>query len=217
MSSLAKPDVNMEFRFDMDETCISGDNMDMRISFVMIYSDKVYVFRGKKTASLEEGPGPWAEQKASWDALGDPQWDDDFEPESSSVDEHDYYGKILKERRKKSKREVKHRIIARPAPRKRVVANSIPGGRGFNQFIELPPPWTINLSGFWKLDAKHLAKHFGADRNELELNFTMANNPPHTKVGRQLWARFRFGPKVYGVMRFCPAPTSPEDRKTPCH
>ncbi|KAI9052894.1 hypothetical protein LZ554_003166 [Drepanopeziza brunnea f. sp. 'monogermtubi'] len=41
----------------------------------------------------------------------------------------------------------------------------------------------------------------------------MANNPRHNKIGRQLWADFRLGHRVYGVMRFCPRPNSEEEQR----
>ena len=35
------------------------------------------------------------------------------------------------------------------------------------------------------------------------MNFRVSNNPLHTRVGRQLWARLSFG-DLRGCMRFCP-------------
>jgi len=39
----------------------------------------------------------------------------------------------------------------------------------------------------------------------------MANNPFHSKTGRQLWGIFEIGSSIVGIVRFCPA--MPEDRK----
>lgn len=211
-----KPDVNTEFRFDHGDTPNSIDDTGIKISFVMIYNDKVFIFRGKKTAPLDEESGSRIELQSTWNDLWNPIWEDKPEAGSSSGDEFDLYRKLLKgKRREKRKREPKNRIISRPAPRKRLTPKSIPGGRGYNRFIEIPPPWHYDLTGYWKMDAEQLANHFGADQDEMEINFTMANNPLHSKVGRQLWARFRFGPEVYGVIRFCPAPPSEGDQETP--
>ncbi|KAH7355168.1 hypothetical protein BKA65DRAFT_497810 [Rhexocercosporidium sp. MPI-PUGE-AT-0058] len=210
-----KPGVNTEFRFDEDEESGSSDGYGMKISLVMIYNDKVFIFRGQKTASLDEEPISRVELQSTWNDLWNPSWEDKPEAEPSSADEFDLYRKTLKGRKKKRKHEPKNRIISIPVPRQKPTPKSIPGGRGYNKFIEIPPSWHYDLTGYWKLDAKELANHFRADENEMEMNFTMANNPLHSKVGRQLWARFRFGPEVYGVMRFCPAPPLEGDESTP--
>jgi hypothetical protein len=79
--------------------------------------------------------------------------------------------------------------------------------------IETPPNWAFNLPGTWTIDTKALLKDLPWLKREYGDNpppFTMevkyANNPSHKKIGRQLWASFKWE-KYTGCMRFCPGHT----------
>lgn len=78
--------------------------------------------------------------------------------------------------------------------------------------IENPPDWAWNLAGHWKITAPMLSEALDLDPTEsLKMKIHVSNYPFHTRVGRQLWADFRFGSDyssdLWGYIRFCPAST----------
>ncbi|CZR63389.1 uncharacterized protein PAC_13286 [Phialocephala subalpina] len=100
------------------------------------------------------------------------------------------------------KEEVPMAILRRPSP---PPYQSIPGGKGFNKFIELPPDWSWDVTGHWEIKGSpRLWDCLGVDgETPLTMLFRVSNNPLHTRVRRQLWATFTFG-KLLGTMRFSP-------------
>jgi hypothetical protein len=66
----------------------------------------------------------------------------------------------------------------------------VPNGRGgFRKCIELPPAWVWDVTGQWKIDTSHPAMTETMDLEEdttASMIVHIANNPLHTKVGRQL-------------------------------
>lgn len=79
--------------------------------------------------------------------------------------------------------------------------------------IETPPNWAFNLPGIWTIDAKNLVKdlpwlkrEYGDNPPPFTMEIKYANNPAHKKIGRQVWATFKWE-KYTGCIRFCPGHT----------
>jgi len=90
-------------------------------------------------------------------------------------------------------------LVSRPAPVR--VAN---GRGGMSKVIEVLPPWAWDVAGVWNVEVPDLASALGLDvKTPWTMHFQVSNNPLHTRVGRQLWARLNFG-NFRGYMRFCP-------------
>jgi hypothetical protein len=86
--------------------------------------------------------------------------------------------------------------------------------KGWNKYIELPPAWVWDITGRWKILCPSLVEKLGLDTAvEPYMDVFFTNNPQHLKIGRQVWAAFHFGKKLYGTMRFCPAA---EEEESPC-
>jgi len=82
-----------------------------------------------------------------------------------------------------------------------LVAN---GRGGMRKVIEVLPHWAWDVAGEWKVELPQLASALGFDKKKpWTMHFQVSNNPLHTRVGRQLWARLSFG-DLRGYMRFCP-------------
>jgi hypothetical protein len=71
---------------------------------------------------------------------------------------------------------------------------------------ESPPPWSWDVTGGWSLTSPQLVRVLDLEEPAtLAMTIHLANNPRHTKEGRQLWATFDFGDgALAGNMRFCP-------------
>jgi hypothetical protein len=81
-----------------------------------------------------------------------------------------------------------------------------PTGFKFPTEAESPPPWSWDVTGKWTLTCPRLTNKLGLDDSATQMmTIHLANNPRHTKVGRQYWATFDFGDGCFvGNMRFCP-------------
>jgi len=79
-------------------------------------------------------------------------------------------------------------------------------GLKFPTEAESPPPWSWDITGEWTLTCPQLTNgHEFKTSDTLMMTIHLANNPRHTKVGRQYWATFDFGDGSFiGNMRFCP-------------
>jgi len=79
-------------------------------------------------------------------------------------------------------------------------------GFKFPTEAESPPPWSWDVTGKWTLTCPQLVDGLEfEDSAPLMMTIHLANNPRHTKVGRQYWATFDFGNRSFiGNMRFCP-------------
>ncbi|KAE9371371.1 hypothetical protein N431DRAFT_483923 [Stipitochalara longipes BDJ] len=98
------------------------------------------------------------------------------------------------------------RSLSRAAPV--LVAN---GRGGMSKVIEVLPSWAWDMAGEWKVELPMLASALGFDKKKSwKMHFQVSNNPLHTRVGRQLWARLSFG-DLRGYMRFCPMKGDLED------
>ncbi|KAJ5042223.1 uncharacterized protein L3040_004777 [Drepanopeziza brunnea f. sp. 'multigermtubi'] len=214
------PDLNYEFSFEEEEGSASKDNIGLRILFVMVYNENHFVFRGKKVANLEDetAPSRW-EQRALWNSLWNWEWDPvpDSWSDSSSDSDEDFVARLrrggssIRENKSKIKRTIKTKIPTGPSG---LSSASTP----INKHIELPPLGAFDVTGIWQIEAQHLRSHLGisdkdGNRGCMYITVKMANNPRHHKIGRQLWADFRLGPRVCGVMRFCPRPNSEEEQR----
>jgi hypothetical protein len=72
-------------------------------------------------------------------------------------------------------------------------------------YLEKPPAWAWDVTGHWTVTSPMLAAVLGGqDMQSMSIQIMMANNPRHNKIGRQLWATFKFGGKLEGCMRFVP-------------
>jgi hypothetical protein len=76
--------------------------------------------------------------------------------------------------------------------------------------IETPPNWAFNITGTWTINTKNLLKdlpwlkrEYGDNPPPFTMEIKYANNPSHKKIGRQLWATFKWE-KYTGCIRFCP-------------
>jgi hypothetical protein len=71
---------------------------------------------------------------------------------------------------------------------------------------ESPPPWSWDVTGEWTLTSPQLVRVLDLEEPAtLAMTIRLANNPRHTKEGRQLWATFDFGDgALAGNIRFCP-------------
>ena len=79
-------------------------------------------------------------------------------------------------------------------------------GFKFPTKAESPPPWSWDITGHWTLTCPQLSEILELDvSSSLKMTIRLANNPRHTKDGRQYWATFDFGNGCFiGNMRFCP-------------
>src|SRR5437667_6290855 len=54
---------------------------------------------------------------------------------------------------------------------------------------ESPPPWSWDVTGTWTLTCPRMMQALELENSEpLTITIHLANNPRHTKIGRQLWA-----------------------------
>jgi hypothetical protein len=79
-------------------------------------------------------------------------------------------------------------------------------GFKFPTKAESPPPWSWDVTGQWTLSCPQLGEILELDDSASQkMTIHLANNPRHTKDGRQYWATFDFGNGcLTGNMRFCP-------------
>lgn len=79
-------------------------------------------------------------------------------------------------------------------------------GFKFPTEAESPPPWIWDVTGTWTLACRKLADALKLQNSDsMIMSIHLANNPRHTKVGRQYWATLNFGDRSFvGNMRFCP-------------
>ena len=101
------------------------------------------------------------------------------------------------------------RKVSSPVENKLSKPKQKPGpkpGFTFPTEAESPPPWSWDVIGKWTLTCPQLTKMLDLDDSAtLMMTIHLANNPRHTKVGRQYWATFDFGEGSFaGNMRFCP-------------
>jgi hypothetical protein len=77
--------------------------------------------------------------------------------------------------------------------------------------VESPPSWSWDVTGDWSLTCPQLTRMLDLEDSDPQtMIIKLANNPRHSKIGRQLWASFNFGNgHLAGTMRFCPPVESP--------
>ncbi|KAF4631924.1 hypothetical protein G7Y89_g6209 [Cudoniella acicularis] len=160
------------------------------ICIVMMYNDDVFVLRESEKANLcgERVLAP-PRLMFQWQVLYDYKWNSDYSSDSDSDDlipPMDYYPRhprwlFRQDRQAASKK--------RPA----------------SSTIEDLPVWAWDVAGEWTITAQDIAKELGVEEwKSLSMTIKMSYNPLHNRDGRQLWAQFDFGGKMYEIMRFCP-------------
>jgi len=161
----------------------------IKIRFAMIHKGKHLVFDGKKMRSLElESTESWSLQK-EWRARFDPAWEsatriEDSQPRTSQTI---LVGGIIKAR-----------IILDQDPI--LILAPIPSES------ETLPSWAFDVTGKWEITGPEIATILEPPTTALMTMTTiLVNNPQHSSIGRQLWAKFDFEGVLRGIIRFCPS------------
>lgn len=176
-----------------------GDSDEVVIKLPMYYRGERFTFWGSRRMGLgdEETADPPHVLERKWKELYDPAW---------KIKANEPFWPILI-----PKREMKKLCVEQPEK-----ANGMTGPvvDGWNKYIELPPAWVWDVTGHWKISCPTLVADLGLDiAVEPYMDVFFTNNPQHLKIGRQFWASFHFGKKLYGTLRFCPAA---EEEEPPC-
>jgi hypothetical protein len=152
----------------------------------------------------------WKPSRPTKRALNSDPADEDTENENRKVSQHPSNPK-----RRANKQRLPTNTVdddALPAvydrqlkPKQRQKPGPKPGFK-YPTKAESPPPWSWDVISQWTLTCPQLNKMLGLDDSASHLMIIrLANDPRHTKVGRQYWATFEFGNGcLIGNMRFCP-------------
>ncbi|KAH8586709.1 hypothetical protein B0O99DRAFT_643742, partial [Bisporella sp. PMI_857] len=163
--------------FDLQPTDTVEGKLGLKLKFVMLYNQKRFVFYAGKRWDLKADEIPTPPRTGKLWAGIDREWMDLYDP--------------------------KWAIQSSSTPQQQ---HPIPA------VIEAQPAWAFDMTGTWTIDTTNLTRDLSTfERDNLGLApFTLeikyANNPLQKKIGRQLWATFRWG-RWIGCMRFCPGHT----------
>jgi hypothetical protein len=186
-------DVSCTFFFKHDPVSSSNEFEGMKIQYIMAYNNHVFNFVGTKTSNHPAGIKavvPWSLER-KWNELNDPTWgkafDSEFDLDSGSDSDTGSDSTALVPRERIS---VEPRRIGAPKLRSvRAASSSVPEGR---------PDWAWDITGDWKITSRMLTEALGLPNTaSLHMDIFLVDNP------RQYWAKFRFGDKLEGCMRFC--------------
>jgi hypothetical protein len=224
LGELVDDGLNNSFKVSMDEGSSRKDYIGVEVAFDIDYNNRVFNFKAMKTGNLEtEIAVPLQVLVSKWESLrkcDQAHSSDDDEP---SEEIPVFFSVADQLKRMKAKQWVQtappleessvvpagglmrtmtkqaEKSVSKAPPV--MVAN---GRGGMSKVIEALPHWAWDVAGEWKVELPHLASALGFDKKKpWTMHFQVSNNPLHTRVGRQLWARLSFG-DLRGYMRFCP-------------
>ena len=162
----------------------------------MLHKDKHLLFEATKKSNLAGGPRK-LDVDTEWKSLFLEKWEVDKPCDTS--DDWSFYG-------------LPPTCSWNPPPGGVIKAREKPGPnpgaypKPKSAFVEAPPLFAWDVSGAWDITPS------GHDTlRNFKMTIYMANNPFHSKTGRQLWGNFEIGSGIVGIVRLCPA--LEDDRK----
>jgi hypothetical protein len=193
------------FEFENDCTNSAPGFASIKISFIIFYEGNTYIFEGSRTSGLQQGDcadSP-VELKDKWAELMAPEWKKAAARSSSAPQPN--ANRASSHPRSQLLSDAKNST----ASIELTMGNSDSTiDRPVSNYIEELPSWAWDLRGEWAFTAPELAKDLDfMDSSLMEMSVEVSNNPQHTRVRRQLWASFIFGPWFHGTMRFAPKQT----------
>jgi hypothetical protein len=224
LGELVDDGLNNSFMVSMDEGSSRKEYIGVEVVFDIDYNNRVFNFKAMKTGNLEtEAAVPPQVLVSKWKSLRKCAQAHSSDDDESSEEDRDLIS--LSDQLKRLKAMIKAQITP-PLEESSVVSagglmrtmtkqveQSIPkappalvanGRGGMRRVIEVLPHWAWDVAGEWKVELPQLAPALGFDKKKpWTMHFQVSNNPLHTRVGRQLWARLSFG-DLRGYMRFCP-------------
>jgi hypothetical protein len=180
------------FDFEEESTSPSAKFAGVKINFVMIYNSQFFIFDASKISELDVKDRNTKVQplERRWKSLYNPEWDEDSDSDSDSQPETVFRGPRSRVQ-----------VAKRPQiPRSKPIGEA-PSLSSLSS-PEMRPDWAWDLTGTWTLSSNMLKSRFNLDDNgSSSMKFILTND---AQSGRQLWATYKFGDALEGVMRFNP-------------